>query len=355
MCVLLYAYGAIKLLLSKIESGEENYSDYAFINPNITYESFIAKLSFNFKDMDKVDTIKKLKSDISNNLIVLDTSLAPNNADTILNLIIDKFFETVIINSELTNPDFSELTLLKRSDLVHILENHNELELTNNFKILYENNIEKLEREEEAFIDSLFELDQNIQRELIDQYEYVQQVFLSLISEEEEYEKALANYSLDDNLNISNLYSVIKQASILSYFKTCDKNNVSFQWLEPFESNIQIQDLIEYCLKATASANINSFNTAVRKLYQSCSSISQIKDDQIFVLDANLAHDSLPCNESLRLSVFNITGIEPNLADFHYFNGLSFKCSNCIRVCESIEKTETKIQKFIDCRGNVND
>lgn len=340
-------------LIRKIigSNSEYKFAEYSNFNKNVNLKAFSSKLSFIFDSKDKYDSISELRSIIANNIGVfaqregLPYSL--ENSNIIIDLLVDTFFLTIVKNSRETKPNLEELHMVSVDDLRNCITNYENIQLQIFNKNEVKEAIKELEREEEVFLKKALKVENlEVQNDLIWCYHRVKELVLDEICDYENYKEFLKKFSLDQ-ANISNVFGLIKQVTILMVFKNISIENIQF--VKDDINNVNLEGLISYCLKSTSSSAIEDFNDAVQYLYYQLKSPNYVDSNQVIVFDAKFCTDGEPCRMELSPKLFSIGQTDANIEDFNFYKSLSYKCSRCIGIRNTDDQTTSLIEKFLDC------
>ena len=342
------------------EHRTKEYINFAPINTTIKYSEFVNKIKFKFGKQDKLTTIKQLREEIANNIRLYHLNnfeLDINIVRDIIDALIYEFFITIAINAEKTNPKFDELEKVSVGDLHDCIENF-ESRINDNYKFRIINEIlRNFEIEEEQFYQTIeSEYDGLYKEKLKDRYRKISNKFQTYLRSEKNYNNLVNRYSIGKKFSWNSVLKVITHTTIISVFKECKEENVTFEMSERSIDNVYIGDVIDYSYKnldytsATAKGAIREF--------LSSTSYAKLKEGQVVVLSTpGLKNGNRPCDKrnEIKSEEFIWDCAVAQAEDYHkyfsYVNSIDYKCDGCIRCEENDEYINNRLEIFLkkDC------
>lgn len=337
-----------------------NYEDYAYVNSNVNYEDFVKKLHFSFNDKSKLDMIYEIKENIISNITrectQIGISVDDNNANKILNLIMDKFYISTVENSNTeTMSSIETMNKISKSDFIEILRCYETEEITyiNNLDI--HRCIKTLENEERNFVKSVINSYCGAYREkLLATYKEIEREIINILGTSETYKQLIEPFlfkqyediSFED---ISSLFKIINQLTLLAVFNEVDTKKIELVNEKESVDNIELKELIRYCFKYSASSAYRKTQSIISPLIREYKDNPQLNENQIFVLNLDFKRNGKPCESKLNPDLVDITQTEENLKDFKLFQGMCYKCTACLDLESEDASTKENIENFLDC------
>lgn len=351
---------------------EKLYKNYAYVNEDVDYNAFIKKLNFEFGDnSSKLKTILELKAEIKSNLQKIckqkEKNIEENDYEKIINLIIDKFFEIIVINSDLEEKqNFDNMKKFSTIDLIKCIDTYKEQELKYLSKEKIKNIIDQVDEDERIFNNLITEnknLTQAKKQELNQTHNLIKQELLRKITDKDFFENFTKTYTLSSN-NYSNdiIYKLTFHLTIICVYENKKIENINFLKYNNSIENIFIKDLIKYVYKVCPS-EYKSISIDFKRLLQELkekygiSYINKLNRDLIVVFNGEFSRNSRPCEKKVSevLSFLDDIAIADEDMIYKYqllYKNIDCRCDNCISIdiYDTENKIKSNLQNFFNCK-----
>lgn len=356
-----------------IDSGCENYSEYAYVDSKIHYGEFCKKIRFQFNNKLKGEAISEVEESIKNNLRInykkWMEKLENNDSEVferIIELLMYKYLQSTSINSEIgiDNSNIIKKTKINVKGLKDILENYNQdqIQLCKNVKII------EIKREflqcECQFLMSIDEHGELHKERLKEIYFSIRNQFFN-ITDMGSYRKFIDRYILGvTDYNISSSVTKVSQLlfflTILEFYNQENKGNsseISCTLLDKETINNLANSGREICYKSL----LNNVQCDFQNFFSK------------FILDTYNSHDLFKTKTVIAGEIFgrckpctyntgklknkvnfvinqaNINNIEKLEA---IYSDIDFKCIECFLLDDSIDVVLGSVVKHIENKCN---
>ena len=342
------------LLLEQIRGGHETYHQYANIDDSYVVE-FIDKVDFEFRNQAKVIGITSLYDNIGLELQKFNSDLDNDFCHSVRNYLIEKFFETTIIRTDVNQDEEISVYRLKK-----IIDQTEQIQLNILHRADIKTLINYIEQEAQNIELVITGYSDELKSNILGAFITITGSFTeSYKNSSLRLEEFISGYSMD-NEHIP-LYNVIPSLSrimsLIATYTGLPAGEVQFKDGEGI-NNCTLH--IPYALKSMTS-NVSDSQSAVLKFMgKELKSHKFPKGNEIVVLDFLPDTDFEPCKYTgdeiggfIESVVTEYTQTYDILRDQLLYKSLDYRCSKCLRTLRNSNATMENIKRFVElgCKG----
>lgn len=343
-----------KQLIEQLHENPNNYSIYYEMGTDDEIVSFLGKISFSFgnQTQTKLHTINSLKSQIETKISGLANSLTCDDCRKIINLLVEKFFETTI------NPNFDQVTKNEFNDTVRDYQ-ESQLKFLNNEQV--RQSVIALEEEIARFKFFLDQYAGDKNDDLIETYISLVETFFEEVENSKlQIDEVIKKYSLDSYQSAKLIARLLYSMTTLAVFSSKNISNVKLFGLKGI-NNFSFNEAESYCLKSTDSAFLDEtsllLNALVPILVDEADKIAG--GEKIVFESPYLKPGFEPCvfnKNDLDELVINTAQVDENLKYQALLKSLEYRCLKCVRFNLKDDLTISQLRRFNEeaCCGTDN-
>jgi hypothetical protein len=330
------------------------YTDFAVVNSECTYEDFIKKIKFEFNNKGKCDLLAEVEKEAEEKIKedylalpenVINETLSSEGAEYVLSSMVKLFFDCITNNSQ--NHIKKNISVTEYQKCLNDYYKNKGSAEAYNLKLC----LKTLAYDEDELINDL-NLNKKEDCFFLECYSDVKELFIKKLQADKWSFKFLQSYLLDMKMHdlvseyAATITGLIRMLAVILYEEKVSIEDVKL-FLSDDLNNLEIVEKLRCCYKrAYGKTNITKI---IRQLLNDDNYIDkEISENQIMIAEANYNLEGRPCEiNGLLPEAYNISQTDENYKDYILFSSFNYKCTDCL------VKDDIRCKKFWEGGGGL--